>query len=207
MIRPVHYCSQCGSDRIAWRVPADDDRERHVCETCGEIHYQNPRNVAGCIIEAAGKILLCRRAIEPRRGYWTIPAGFMENHETLREAAARETLEEARATAQAPTLYALFNLPHISQVYAVFRAGLAPGGAAAGPESEAVDWFAPSDIPWDELAFPVIHESLRLYVSDRVDAEFPIYMADIYRASDGRLLVQHADGGEHAARPDWRRAY
>ncbi len=206
MMRPVYYCPKCGSDRIAWRVPADDDRQRHVCEACGEIHYQNPRNVAGCIIEDTGKILLCRRAIEPRRGYWTIPAGFMENHETLREAATRETLEEARATAHEPTLYALFNLPHISQVYAVFRAGLAGDGAAAGPESEAVNWFAPDEIPWDRLAFPVIHESLQLYLADRRAGEFPIYMADIYRASDGRLLVRHADGAEHAARPDWRRA-
>ena len=85
MIRPVHYCPVCGSDRIAWRVPADDDRERHLCEACGAVHYQNPRNVAGCIVEHAGRLLLCRRAIEPRLGFWTVPAGFMENGETTEE--------------------------------------------------------------------------------------------------------------------------
>lgn len=205
MIRPLYYCSECGSDRIAWRVPADDDRERHVCEACGEIHYQNPRNVAGCIVEDAGRILLCRRAIEPRQGYWTIPAGFMENHETLREAAVRETLEEARARVEAPTLYALFNLPHISQVYAVFHGRLGPGGAQAGPESQSVAWVAPEEIPWDELAFPVIHESLRLYLADRAAGQFATHMADIVRRDDGNLVVRQSDGAERPARPDWRR--
>jgi ADP-ribose pyrophosphatase YjhB (NUDIX family) len=205
MIRSVHYCPSCGSARINWRVPADDDRERHVCEACGVIHYQNPRNVAGCICEHQGRILLCRRAIEPRLGYWTLPAGFMENHETLTEAAARETAEEARASAVAPTLYALFSLPHISQVYAVFRAGVDGGEAAAGPESLAVDWFDPDAIPWDALAFPVIHESLRLFLADRAAGVFPVHVADIRRRDDGRLVVRHSDGSEYAARPDWRR--
>lgn len=195
MIRPVHYCPTCGSAEVSWRVPADDNRERHVCEACGEIHYQNPRNVAGCIAEHAGRILLCRRAIEPRLGYWTVPAGFMENHETLVDAALRETEEEACAAASDPVLYAVFNLPHISQVYVMFRATVADGRAEAGPESLEVGWFGAAEIPWAELAFPVVRESLRLYLADRRSGSFPVRMGDIVRRDDGGYEVRHHEGG------------
>ncbi|MDZ7747718.1 MAG: NUDIX hydrolase [Halofilum sp. (in: g-proteobacteria)] len=195
MIRPVHYCPACGSAEVSWRVPAEDDRERHVCEACGEIHYQNPRNVAGCIAEHAGRILLCRRAIEPRLGYWTVPAGFMENHETLAQAAARETAEEACAETAGLALYALFNLPHISQVYVLFRAGVPGGRAAAGPESLEVGWFEERDIPWAALAFPVVREGLRLYLADRRDGHFPVRMGDILpRGAGGYEVRHHGDG-------------
>lgn len=191
MQQPFSYCPSCGSERLAWRVPADDNRERQVCGRCGAIHYHNPRNVAGCIIEHGGRILLCRRAIEPRYGCWTIPAGFMENHETLAEAAVRETLEEARAVTIEPALYAVFNLPHISQVYVLFRAGVRAGRAAAGDETLEVQWFEEARIPWDELAFPVVREGLRLYLADRRAGIFPVRMADILRRDDGRLELRH----------------
>lgn len=205
--RPAHsYCPACGSGRLAWRVPAADDRERQICDDCGEIHYHNPRNVAGCILEHEGRILLCRRAIEPRHGYWTVPAGFMENGESLVTAAVRETREEAEAVAEDVHLYAVFNLPHINQVYVLFRGRVAGGAAAAGPESIETAWFAPAELPWDELAFPVIHEGLRLYTADRVHGRFPVHMGDIERAEEGTLVVRHHDGSERPARPDWRRS-
>lgn len=195
MHHTVSYCPSCGSGHIAWRVPADDNRERQVCEQCGAIHYQNPRNVAGCILEHGGRILLCRRAIEPRYGYWTIPAGFMENRETLAEAAVRETLEEARAVTTDLALYAVFNLPHISQVYVLFRAGVAGGRAAAGDETLEVSWFEEARIPWEELAFPVVREGLRLYLDDRRAGAFPVRMADILRRGDGRFELHHQGSG------------
>ena len=196
MIHPLHYCPSCGSDHVSWRVPADDNRERHVCDACGEIHYQNPRNVAGCICEHEGRILLCRRAIEPRLGYWTVPAGFMENHETLAEAAARETEEEARAATADLALYAVFNLPHISQVYVMFRAAVPDGRAGAGPESLEVAWFREAELPWDELAFPVVRESLRWYLGDRGAGRFPVRMGDILRLRGGGYRVNLHGAGD-----------
>jgi len=195
MQRHFTYCPACGSERIAWRVPADDNRERQVCEACGTVHYHNPRNVAGCIAEHDGRILLCRRAIEPRYGYWTLPAGFMENDETLAEAAARETVEEACATTADMALYAVFSLPHISQVYVMFRAAVPDGRAEAGEESLEVGWFAEHEIPWDELAFPVVHESLRCFWADRAGGEYPVRLRDIVRLEGGGHEVRvHATG-------------
>lgn len=191
MIRSIRYCPDCGSDRVDWRIPDDDNRERHVCDECGRIHYQNPRNVAGCIVEHEGRLLLCRRAIEPRHGLWTVPAGFMENHETLVQAAARETLEEAMAEVRDLSLYAVFSLPHISQVYFLFRATTPDGVADAGPESLEVGWFPERDIPWDELAFPVIREGLRLYCEDRRCGRHPVRTGSIERAENGGSRVTH----------------
>ncbi len=187
----TNFCRHCGSANVAWRIPVEDDRERQVCADCGEIHYSNPRNIAGCIAEHAGRILLCRRSIEPRQGYWTVPAGFMENGETLPEAAARETLEEAQAQATRLSLYALFSLPHISQVYVMFRAEVPDGAAAAGPESLEVEWFDEDRIPWDELAFPVIEQSLRLYLADRQRGHFRVHTGAIWRGADGDLKIRH----------------
>lgn len=192
MIRTLNFCPTCGSGELAWRIPAGDDRERQLCIDCGAIHYSNPRNIAGCIAEHAGRILLCRRAIEPRRGYWTIPAGFMEDRETLAEAAARETREEANAQATELSLYALFSLPHISQVYVMFRSEIADGQAWAGPESLEVGWFEEAQIPWEELAFPVMEQSLRLYLADRRRGHFPVHTGAIRRRDDGAIEVSYA---------------
>ena len=122
-ILPVKFCSQCGAP-VELRIPEGDTLPRFVCGACQTIHYQNPRMIVGCIPEWEDKILLCRRAIEPRHGLWTVPAGFMENGETTFQGAARETLEEANARVEVGQLYALYNIPHINQVYILFRARL-----------------------------------------------------------------------------------
>ncbi len=176
----MKYCSECGSE-VALRVPRGDDRPRYVCGTCDTIHYQNPKVVVGCIPEWEDKILLCRRAIEPRHGLWTLPAGFMENGETTQQGAARETLEEAKARVGVGALYTMFNLPHINQVYLVFRSRLLDLDFGPGPESLDVRLFDEPDIPWGEIAFPVIKETLALYFRDRATGGFALRAGDIVR--------------------------
>jgi ADP-ribose pyrophosphatase YjhB (NUDIX family) len=163
----MKFCSDCGAE-VRLTIPAGDHLPRHVCGTCGTIHYRNPKMVVGCIPEwVDNRILLCRRAIEPRYGLWTLPAGFMENGETVQQGAARETLEEAQARVAVGPLYSMFNLPHIDQVYLLFRARLLDLDFGPGSESLEVALFDPAEIPWDALAFPVIAESLRLFLADR----------------------------------------
>lgn len=167
----MKYCSNCGAT-VAFRIPPGDSLPRHVCEQCGTIHYQNPKLVVGALAEWGDRILLCRRAIEPRHGMWTLPAGFMENGETLEQAAARETLEEACARVDNLRLYTLFDLPHISQVYMLFLAELRDLDFAAGEESLEVRLFQQHEIPWSELAFPTIGRTLECYFADRVQQVF-----------------------------------
>lgn len=174
------YCSNCGK-QVARKIPAGDSRPRHVCDACNTIHYQNPKIVAGCIPVWDDRLLLCRRAIEPRQGLWTLPAGFMENGESTEQAAARETMEEACATVSDLSLYGVFSIPHISQVYMMFRANLADGKFAPGEESLEVRLFNEDEIPWDELAFPVIRLTLERYFKDIRSRNFPIYVEDIIR--------------------------
>jgi ADP-ribose pyrophosphatase YjhB (NUDIX family) len=162
----MKYCGSCGA-LVEIRVPAGDSRERHVCTRCGEIHYLNPKLVTGCIPAWDDKVLLCRRAIEPRQGLWTLPAGFMENGESCQEGAARETLEEANARVRIRQLYATFNLPHIDQVYLLFRAELLDLEFSPGEESLEVALFGEEEIPWSELAFPVVRETLKFFFEDR----------------------------------------
>jgi ADP-ribose pyrophosphatase YjhB (NUDIX family) len=160
-------------------VPPGDDRERFVCDACGTIHYQNPKIVTGCLPIYEGRVLLCKRAIRPRSGLWTLPAGFLENGETTVEGAIRETREEACAEVSVHGLYTVFNLPHISQIYMFFRADLTNLDFSAGPESADVRLFEESQIPWDELAFPVIRDTLRHYFNDRPAGDFPVRVGDI----------------------------
>lgn len=167
----MKYCSLCGST-VEQRIPDGDSRPRDVCTSCGEIHYQNPRVVAGCIVEWEDQILFCRRAIEPRYGLWTLPGGFLENGETVQAGAARETMEEAQADVEIHGLHTMFSLPHIQQVYMMFRAGLKSLEFAPGPESLEVELLTEEQIPWDELAFPVIDETLKLYYADRKAGNF-----------------------------------
>ena len=164
---------------MSLRIPEGDNRLRHVCDDCGEIHYQNPKVVTGCIPEWQDKILLCKRAIEPRYGYWTLPAGFMENSETLQDGAARETMEEANARVEVLQLYTTFNLPHIDQIYMMFRGALQDLEFSPGVESLEVALFEEQQIPWEELAFPVIAETLRLYFEDRRKGRFESRIGDI----------------------------
>lgn len=155
----MKYCSSCGS-AVARRIPSGDNRERFVCDACGTIHYQNPKIVTGCLPVYEDRVLLCRRAIAPRMGLWTLPAGFLENGETSTQGAIRETFEEACANVAVEGLYTVFNLPHISQVYMFFRAALLNLDFAPGWESTDVKLFHEHEIPWDELAFPVDRKSV-----------------------------------------------
>ena len=162
----MKFCSSC-SAHVELRIPEGDTLPRYVCTVCHEIHYQNPKMVVGCIPEWEDKILLCRRAIEPRIGWWTLPAGFMENNETLAQAATRETLEEASARVLIGDLYAIYSLPHISQVYVLFRAQLLDLDFKPGIESSEVKLVSEAEVPWDEMAFRVIHDPLRRYFMER----------------------------------------
>lgn len=169
----MKFCSQCGNPVIQ-RIPEGDSRLRYVCEHCHTIHYQNPNIVAGCLVTLGDKVLLCRRAIEPRLGYWTLPAGFMENGETVEQAAMRETLEEACARVRNLSLYTLINVPHINQVHIFYRAELADLDFAAGIESLEVKLFAEADIPWSELAFRTVGRTLECFFADRAQQLFPV---------------------------------
>ena len=175
----MKFCSECGSASIAWQVPDGDNRPRHICLDCNAIYYQNPKIVVGCIPEWEDRILLCRRAIAPRHGYWTLPAGFMENGETTPEAAERETLEEANARVEILHLYTVLNIPHTNQVYMMFRSRLLDLGYSPGSESLEVELFREDDVPWGELSFPTIEQTLQLYFEDRRRAEFGMHLGDI----------------------------
>jgi len=177
----MKFCSNCASP-VTLKVPAGDNLPRHVCDACNTIHYQNPRMVVGCIPEWEDRILLCRRAIEPRYGLWTVPAGFMENGETTFQGAARETLEEANARVEVGQLYAMYNIPHINQVYMIFRARLLEADFGAGAETLETRLFTESEIPWDQLAFATVRNTLTHYFDDRSNGEFKFHMGTIERA-------------------------
>jgi ADP-ribose pyrophosphatase YjhB (NUDIX family) len=170
----MNFCSQCG-EQVIQRIPEGDSRLRYVCEHCHTIHYQNPNIVAGSLPVWDGKVLLCRRAIEPRLGFWTLPAGFMENGESVEQAARRETVEEACATLHDLHLYTLIDVPHISQVHVFYRAELLSPEFAAGVESLEVQLFDEADIPWDELAFHTVRRTLECFFADRRKGVFPVH--------------------------------
>lgn len=174
----MNFCSQCGAP-VAHRIPPGDTLPRHVCDACGTIHYSNPKMVVGAIPEWEDRILLCRRAIEPRYGKWTLPAGFMENDETTAQAAARETAEEACARIDVGDMYSLINVAHISQVHILYRARLLDLDFRPGEESLETRLFAEHEIPWDELAFRSVAMTLRLYFEDRRKGQFRFHVADI----------------------------
>jgi len=162
----VKFCSHCGQP-VTLRTPEGDHLPRHVCEACGTIHYQNPKLVVGCVPEYEGRILLCRRAIEPRHGYWTIPAGFMENGETTQDGARRESREEALAEVEIGTLLAVVHVLHADQVHVMFRARLPEPRFGAGAESLEVMLCEESAIPWQDIAFRSVDFALRRYFEDR----------------------------------------
>lgn len=179
----MKFCSECGSDQLSFVIPQGDNRPRHVCSRCGMIHYLNPKIVAGCLVQHEGQVLLCRRAIEPRYGLWTMPAGFMENQETTEQAAIRETWEEARATVCNLQLYNVISIPYISQVYITFLAQLVVAEPlfAAGSESLEVALFDEAAIPWEQLAFPVVQRTLKQYYQDRQQGLFSAHVGDIIK--------------------------
>ena len=167
----MKYCSSCG-DKVSLGIPEGDDRERFVCDGCGEIHYRNPNMVVGTVPRWEDRILLCRRAIEPGRGLWTLPAGYLEIGETVAAGARRETLEEAGARLGELTPLALLDLPHFGQVYFMFTAEMESPDFDPGVESLEARLFARDEIPWEEIAFTVIEKTLRLYFAD-LDAGRP----------------------------------
>ncbi len=177
----IKYCSACGSDRLELRVPDGDTLPRSVCGACGTIHYQNPKVVVGCLPEFGDQVLLCLRAIEPRRGLWTLPAGFLENGETLTAGAVRETLEEANARVAIGNLYTIISLPQISQIYMMFRAQLLDRDFGPGPESLDVRLFDEDEIPWEDLAFRTIGRTLRNYFLDRKLGTWPTRVSALER--------------------------
>lgn len=170
----MNFCSECAHP-VSLSIPAGDNRPRYVCGNCGAIHYQNPKMVLGSIPvwDADGdmRILLCKRAIEPRHGYWTLPAGFMENNETTTEAAIRETVEEAGANIRLHELFSLLNVPHVHQVHMFYRATLLDLNYEAGVESLEVKLFAPDEIPWDDIAFQTVSHTLRFFLEDHAECK------------------------------------
>ncbi|HJT51782.1 MAG TPA: NUDIX hydrolase [Nitrosospira sp.] len=177
----MKYCSDCGK-LVELRIPEGDTLPRHVCSACHVIHYQNPKIVVGCIPEWEDRILLCLRAIEPRHGFWTLPAGFMENAETLAQGAERETLEEANARVEMGELYSIYDVPYINQVHVLFRARLLDLDFKPGIESLDVKLFNEAEIPWDTLAFRVIREPLNRYFEERRSGKLGFHMGTIEEA-------------------------
>ncbi len=178
----MNFCADCGGP-VSIRTPAGDHLPRYVCDRCGTIHYENPRLVVGCVPELDGRILLCKRAIEPRRGYWTVPAGFMENGETLQQAAARESQEEALVSVEIGSLLSIVHVLAAHQVHVFFRARLLSREFGAGPESLEVELVDPADIPWSDIAFPSTDFSLRRYLEDRAAGAEPYHCAELTRRS------------------------
>ncbi len=184
----MNFCSHCGAP-VTSKIPEGDHLLRFVCTGCGMIHYKNPLLVLGCVPQWQGKILLCRRAIEPRLGFWTVPAGFMENGETMQHAAARECYEEALATVEVGSLLAVVNVTHAGQVHVMFRAQLTKPEFAPGAESLEVGLYDEVDIPWAELAFPSGEFTLRRYFADRAAGREDHHFTELSRPLRSREPV------------------
>ena len=174
----IKYCCTCAAP-VSVRIPQGDSQLRHVCDACGAIHYRNPRMVVGALPVWEDKILLCQRAIEPRYGCWTLPAGFMENEETVAEAALRETREEACARVALDAMYTMISVPHISQVHVIFRARLLDLDFAAGDETLEVALFDEATIPWDNIAFRTVAMTLRHFFADRSAGRFGVHVESV----------------------------
>ena len=176
----IRFCNSCGS-AATYKVPEGDSLPRAVCDACGTIQYENPKIVVGCVPVYGDRIVMCKRAIEPRYGLWTLPAGFMENNESVQEGAAREALEEANAKVEIGDLYTLYSLPHISQVYMMFLARLLDPEVSPGVESLEVKLVAEHEVPWDELAFTMVRLTLQNYFEDRRTGIYTPRVGDIRR--------------------------
>ena len=176
---PIKHCKECGS-AVAYRLPDDGDtKERAICTQCNTVHYENPLNVVGTVPHWGDKVLLCKRNIEPRWGKWTLPAGFMELGETTAEGAARETDEEAGAQFELQGLFSLLNVARVGQVHLFYRARLLSEHFAPGFETIEARLFAEDEIPWDEIAFRTVKETLERYYSDRRSGHYGMHVVDI----------------------------
>lgn len=176
----MKFCSHCGHT-VVFEIPTGDDRPRHLCRDCGAIHYVNPRVIVGTLPYLGDRVLLCKRAIEPRHGLWTLPAGFMENGESSEQGALRESWEEARARLCIDELFSVYDIPHINQVYLMYRGELTDTDFGPGPESLEVALFEEKDIPWHEMAFPVMTQTLKHFFSDRKNGVFQLHRGVIER--------------------------
>ncbi len=176
--RSIKHCRVCGGE-VRYLTPVDDNRDRAVCTVCGTIHYENPLNVVGTLPAWQDKVLLCRRAIEPRCGLWTLPAGFMELGETTAEGALRETVEESGAHVELEDLFSLIDVVHVGQVHLFYRARMLDTDFVPGPESLEARLFAEDEIPWDEIAFRTTKMTLEFYFADRRAGRFALHVADV----------------------------
>jgi ADP-ribose pyrophosphatase YjhB (NUDIX family) len=176
--RRIKHCRVCGST-TTYRIPSDDNRERAVCDSCGEIHYENPLNVVGTVPVWGEQVLLCRRNIEPRFGMWTLPAGFMELAESTAQGALRETIEEAGAQVEMQGLFTLLNVVRVGQVHMYYRARMLSTELNPGPETIEARLFNEQDIPWAELAFRTVRETLQHFFADRRQGHFGLHVGDI----------------------------
>ena len=181
----MNYCSHCGA-RVGLRTPPGDHVPRYICTSCGTIHYENPKVVVGCVPEHEGRILICRRAIEPRMGFWTVPAGFMENGETLQQGAARECLEEAEAAVEIGSLLAVASILQAHQIHIFFRALLREPKFGPGPESLEVKLVTSEEIPWADIAFPSTEFALQRYLEDRAAGVEKHHFAELNRRPGSR---------------------
>jgi ADP-ribose pyrophosphatase YjhB (NUDIX family) len=176
--RRIKHCRACGSP-TDYRVPPEDNRDRAVCTACGEVHYENPLNVVGTVPVWGEQVLLCRRNIEPRYGLWTLPGGFMELGETTAEGAVRETVEEAGARIELQELFTVLNVVGIGQVHMYYRARLHDTTFAPGPETIEAQLFHEHEIPWEQIAFLTVRETLRHYFADRGLGRFTLHVGDV----------------------------
>lgn len=187
----MKFCSDCGSDKLQMSMPYGDIGLRYICESCSAIHYARHSMVAGCVATWNDRILLCQRAIEPYRGLWTIPGGYVEIGETLQEAAMRETQEEAQGATTDLRLLAVYNLPMFSEVYALFAARLVEPGIAPGRESLEVKLVTPEEIDWPSIAFPMVREALRHWLTPQRES---VDLADFLWGPDGGVRVRRHRG-------------
>ena len=176
MVETMNFCNRCGA-KVSLKVPDGEHVPRHVCDACGAIHYLNPKIVVGCVPEHEdGRILMCLRAIEPRRGFWTVPGGFMEIGETLEQGAARETWEEALAKVDIGSLLAVVNVLRVHQVHVFFRARLIGSEFGVGEESLESTLYEERNIPWDQIAFPSTEFALRKFLDDRAKGSADVHI-------------------------------
>ena len=176
----MNFCNECGHKLIS-KIPQGDNRPRFCCEECNAIHYKNPKIITGTVTYKENQVLLCKRAINPRYGLWTLPAGFLENNETIEEGSLRETKEETNANVKIKSLYAIFNIPQISQIYMLYLADLGEENFGATSESLEVKLFSENKIPWEELAFPFVPKVLKYFFNDFKENSFPLKIETIER--------------------------
>ena len=174
----IRFCRACGA-RVDYRVPADDNRERAVCPSCGTIHYENPLNVVGTVPVWDERVLLCKRAIEPRRGLWTLPAGFLELGETTVEGALRETEEESGAQVRIGNLFTVLNVVRVGQVHLFYLATMLSPALDPGSETLEARLFREDEVPWDAIAFRTVRETLQHFFADRRRGVFELHCGDI----------------------------